>query len=397
MHMPGFDLTAIQRALNATKIDGWLFYEFQGNDPIAQSILNIPDDKTQTRRWWFYIPQRGVPIKLVHGIERDILDHLPGKKEVYLSWQEMEEKLEKIFKGGGKVAIQYSPRNAIPSISKIDAGTFELLKSFHLDLITSAGLVQQFEACWTPAQLSMHINVAKQLSDIINKTFKLIKRKIEHHEEVNEYIVQRYVMNEIKSRSLVSDYPAIVSTGKNSGNPHYYPAKNRCAPIYPGSIVQLNLSAKERNEQAVYAVVAWVGYVGYEIPEEYSYVFAVIRDTRNQVIDYLEKAVKAGKKFYGYQVDELARTLVKAAGYESYFLHRTGHSIGKELNAHGVNIDSLETRDDREIIAGSCFSIQPGLYFSDYGMRSEINVYVAEDSIHIYTQPLQQEIVPILK
>jgi Xaa-Pro aminopeptidase len=309
----------------------------------------------------------------------------------------MEEKLEKIFKTGGKIAIQYSPRNAIPTISKVDAGTFELLKSFHVELVTSAGLVQQFEACWTPAQLSMHIHVAKQLSDIINKTFKLIKRKMEHHEEVNEYLVQRYVMNEIKSRSLVSDYPAMISTGKNSGNPHYYPTKNRFAPIYPGSIVQLNLSAKERSEQAVYAVLGWVGYVGDEIPEEYGHVFAVICEARNQVIDYLKKSVKAGKKIYGYQLDELARSFIKSVGYENYFLHRTGHSIGRELNANGVNIDSLETHDEREIMPGSCFSIQPGLYFSDYGMRSEINVYVAEDSIHIYTQPLQQEIVPILK
>jgi Xaa-Pro aminopeptidase len=309
----------------------------------------------------------------------------------------MEEKLGKIFKSGGKIAIQYSPRNTIPSISKIDAGTFELLKSFHLELVTSANLIQQFESCWTPAQLSMHINVAKQLSDIINKTFKLIKRKIEHHEELNEYIVQRYVMNEIRSRSLVTDYPAIVSTGKNSGNPHYFPAKTRYAPIYPGSIIQLNLSAKEKNEHAVYAVIAWVGYVGDEIPEEYSRIFNVISTTRDQVIDYLEKSIKSGKKIYGYQLDEFARSLIKTAGYESYFLHRTGHSIGRELNASGVNIDSLESMDEREIVTGSCFSIEPGLYFSDYGMRSEIDVYVAEDSIHIYTQPLQQEIVPILK
>ena len=395
--MSGFDLTAIQRTLNTNKMDGWLFYDFQGSDPIARIILNIPGDKTQTRRWWFYIPARGVPVKLVHSIERDVLDHLPGKKEVYLSWQEMEEKLGKIFKNGGRIAIQYSPRNAIPYVSKIDAGTFELLKSYRLELVTSAGLVQQFESCLTPAQLNMHINVAKQLTELVAKTFKLIKRKVEHHEEVNEYIVQRYIMNEIRSHSLITDYPATVSTGKNSGIPHYYPTKNRFAPIYPGSIVQLNISAKERSVHAVYAVVAWVGYVGDEIPEEYSRVFKVISETRDQVIDYLEKSIKSGKKIYGYQVDEFARTLIKAAGYESYFLHRTGHSIGRELTANGVNLDSLETRDEREIVAGSCFSIEPGLYFSDYGMRSEIDVYVAENNIHIYTQPLQQEIVPILK
>jgi len=395
--MPGFDLTAIQRALTANKLDGWLFYDFQGSDPIGRIILNIPGDKIQTRRWWFYIPSRGVPVKLVHSIERDVLDHLPGKKEVYLSWREMEDKLGKIFKGGEKIAIQYSPRNAIPSISKMDAGTFELLKSYRIDPVSSANLVQQFEACWTPAQLNMHIHAAKQLPDIVQKTFKLIKRKIEQHEEVNEYIVQRHIMNEIKSRSMVSDYPAIVSTGKNSGNPHYYPAKNRFAPIYPGSILQLNLAAKVRGKQAVYAVIAWVGYVGDEIPEEYSRVFTVIRETRDQVIDFLEKSVKAGKKILGSQVDELARNIVRTAGYESYFLHRMGHSIGNELAGHGVNIDSLETRDEREILPGSCFTLEPGLYFADYGMRSEIDVYVGEDTIHIYTQPLQQEIVPILK
>ena len=395
--MPKFNLTAIRKAMMHSKIDGWLFYDFHGNDPIGKSILNISLTSIQSRRWYYYIPADGVPVKIVHSIEREVLDHLPGKKEVYLSWLEMEKKIQDLFKGKEKIATQYSPKNAIPYISRIDAGTFELLKGFKLKLVSSADLVQQFEARLTKGQLNTHINAAKILYEIIEKSFKLIKQKTTKHQEVNEYLIQKFMMDEIKSNGLIFDHPPLVATGENSGNPHYCPSKDQFSPIYPNSIVQFDVFAKENEEDAIYADISWVGFVGKAVPEEYLKIFDIIKKARDRAVEFIDQSIKNQKPIGGWQVDDVARGVVKDAGYESYFLHRTGHSIGREIHANGANIDNLETKDERKIIPGTCFSIEPGIYFSEFGMRTEINVYVDKKGAHVYTKPIQQNILPILK
>jgi Xaa-Pro dipeptidase len=394
--MPNFDLRTIQKAIKDTKLNGWLFYDFHGSDPIGKRILNLSLDINHTRRWYYYIPAQGVPVKLVHSIERDVLDHLPGKKIVYLGWQEMEDKLRTVFKIGDKIAVQYSPKNAIPYISRMDAGTFELLKSFKVKLLSSADLVQKFEACLTQFQLNTHINAAKLLNNIVQKTFQIIKQKIGAHEEINEFIIQQFMIDELKNRGLYYDQAPIVAANQNSGNPHYTPSQENNSPIYPGSLIQLDIWAKENNDNAIYADISWVGYVGNVVPDEQMKIFNIIKTARDRAVDFIDISIKSNKIIYGWQVDDIARNIINDAGYGSYFLHRTGHSIGRDLHANGVNIDNLETKDERKIIPGTCFSIEPGIYFSKYGMRTEIDVYVDENGAHVFTQPVQENIVAIL-
>ena len=393
--MSNFDLRTIQKALKDTNLNGWLFYDFHGSDMIGKRILNIPAESVQTRRWYYYIPARGIPVKLVHSIEREVLDHLPGKKIVYLGWQEMENQLQNIFSTGDKIAIQYSPKNAIPYISRVDAGTYELLKSFKVKLHSSADLIQQFEACLTQSQLNTHINAAKHLNTIVKKTFKTIKQKIQEHEEINEYIIQQFMIDEMDKKGLYYANPPIVAANQNSGNPHYVPTQEDHSPIYPGSVIQLDIWAKENNENAIYADISWVGYVGETVPDEQKKIFSIIKTARDLAVDFIDQSIKSNKIIFGWQVDNISRNYINDAGYGSYFLHRTGHSIGRDVHANGVNIDNLETKDERKIIAGTCFSIEPGIYFSKYGMRTEINVYVDDNGAHVFTQPLQNEIVTL--
>jgi Xaa-Pro dipeptidase len=394
--MHAFDLNTIQQALTDYKLNGWLFYDFHGSDPIGKTILRMSLEETQTRRWYYYIPAMGVPVKIVHSIERSILDHLPGKKLVYLGYQEMENKLGSIFKKGDKIAVQYSPKNAIPYISRMDAGTFELLKSFNIRLKTSADLVQLFEARWSQAQLSTHKKAANLLYQIIRDTFLMIREKITNHEEINEYIVQQFMIAYMNEHDLYFDHPPIVAVGVNSGNPHYAPTEIQHAPIYPKSIIQLDIWAKEKSEHAVYADISWVGYIDDIVPEEYAKLFKIIKNARDQAVAFIDQSLKSGNDIGGWQVDDIARAIIREAGYGSYFLHRTGHSIGREVHANGANIDNLETRDERKIVSQTCFSIEPGIYFPEYGMRTEIDVYVDEKGAHVYTQPLQQEIIALM-
>lgn len=395
--MAKFNLAEIQKALSATSRDGWLFYDYRGMDPIGKKILNLSDEVPNTRRWFYYIPASGVPVKIVNTIERMVLDHLPGKKQVYLGWREMESALNGLFSEGDRVAVQYSARGANPYVSRMDAGTFELLKGMRVKLESSADLLQLFEARWTEAQLNTHKNSAKQVYELVEKAFRLIRRNIKAHREVTEYSVQKFLVSEMNKRGMVYQLPPIVASGKNTGNPHYLPSEHIHQPVYPGSLVQLNVWAKENSANAVYAVIAWVGYVGNEVPPEMAEKFALICEARDQAIAFVDHAIKNDKAIHGWQVDDVARNYLSDAGYSSYFLHRTGHSIGREINDTGVNIDNLETRDERQIIPNICFSIEPALYFPDYGMRSEVNVYVDKKGAHVYTLPVQKEIVPILK
>ena len=395
--MARFNLNAIQKTLTDFKLNGWLFSDYRGNDPLGKRILNLSNHVRHTRRWYYFIPQSGVPMKIVHSIERDILDSLPGKKIVYMGWQEMEAKLKSLFNPGARIAVQYSPNNAIPYVSRLDAGTYELLHSFKLKLISSADLLQLFVAKWTDSQLNTHKNAARQLYEVVENTFRYVKRKVKGHQEINELKTQKYVMTEIKRRGLIFDHVPIVAVGKNSGIPHYYPSPDRNDPVYRGSLLQLNLWAKEKGESAVYAIIAWVGYIGDQVPAEYSEKFKLICDARDSAVKYIDSAMKKGKAIHGWEVDEMVRNHLAEQGYDSYFLHRTGHSIGRQVHDTGVNIDNLETRDERQIIAKTCFTIEPALYFSDYGMRTEINVFVDSKGAHVYTQPIQTEIVPILR
>ncbi len=272
-----------------------------------------------------------------------------------------------------------------------------MLQQLKTVIVSSAELVQLFESRWSEAQLNTHINTAKHLSEIMQKSFRFIKRKINGHQEITELALQKNMILEMNKRGLIFDHAPMVAVGTNSGIPHYTPTEGKNSPILPGAIVLLNLLAKERSANAVYAVITWMGYVGEEVPDKFQSLFGLICRTRDETINFIKSSLQTKKPLLGFQVDDFARNVMKKAGYESYFLHRTGHSIGRQIHANGANMDNLETHDERPVINNTCFSIEPALYFSEFGLRSEVNVFVGQKGIEITTQPVQTEIVPIMK
>ncbi len=394
--MRKFSLNAIQKGIAGAKLDGWFFYDFMGSDPVGRSILKIRPDRMHSRRWFYFIPSQGVPVKLVHALENKILDHLPGRKEVYIGWKEMVKLLQSVFQSKSRIAAQYSAKNAIPMISRIDAGMFDLLKSFGLNLVSSGDLVQQFDACLSKPQINTHLNAAGELQVIFDKTVRYIRRKLKNHQEVNELNVQKFLQNKAKSHRLVSSLPQIIAVGENTSDPRYFPTESSNKPIHNKCLIQLSLRARDKSEDAIYASASWVIYIGNEVPEKYENNFRILKRTRDGAFEFIRKAMKKAKPVHGWEVDEYARKIIGKEELDSNYLHRTGHSLGNAFYGNGVNLDNLETRDERMIIPGLCFTIVPGLYFSDYGMRSEINLYIDTKGAHLSTPQTQEKIVQIL-
>lgn len=391
-------ITEIQDALRRSGLDGWLFYDFRGSDPLAYRILGIDEHDHFTRRWYYFIPADGEPVKIVHSIERERLDHLPGKRLVYLPWQQQHELLRQTLAGKKRVAMQYSPGNAIPYISRVDAGTVELVHSLGVEVISSADLVQQFEAVWTEEQLEMHLYAATTLRRIIDETWAEIARRIRANVPTTEYEIQQHMLSLFEQGGLETNYPPIVAVNANSANPHYGPSKEKSSPIRAGDFILIDFWAKRRMQGAVYADLTWTGFIGEEVPEKYTRVFNIVRQARDAAVEFVQQAVKEGQIFYGWQVDNVSRGVISQAGYGDLFIHRTGHSIGKEVHGNGANIDNLETKDERRIVPRTCFSIEPGIYLEgDFGVRSEIDVYVGEREAIVTGQPIQTEVIPILK
>ena len=399
----------IQAALREANLDGWLFYDFRRSDPLAYRILKLDEKGLTTRRWFYYVPVVGEPTRIVHSIERFKLDALPGRKVIYRRWQELHAAVRDALASGGiknrrvllrKVAMQYSPQNDIPYISRADAGTVELVRSFpNVTLVTSADLVQQFEATLTPEQLASHREAADKIHRIITESFAEIGRRVRAGEPTTEYDIQQFMVRRYEELGLTSDNdPPNVSVGPNSANPHYQPDDKVHSPIRRGDFVLFDVWAKLKKPGSVYADQTWVGYVGETVPEEYARVFRIVRDARDQATNFVRASVRDGKVIRGADVDDVSRGIIERAGYGEQFTHRTGHSIGEEVHGNGAHIDNLETRDSRRIIARTCFSIEPGIYLEGkFGVRSEINVYVSDRDTEVTGQPVQTEIVAILK
>ncbi|HEX3558303.1 MAG TPA: M24 family metallopeptidase [Pyrinomonadaceae bacterium] len=397
----------IQTALREANLDGWLFYDFRHSDPLAYRILLLPEGGVTTRRWFYFVPVVGDPVKIVHSIEQYRLDYLPGRKIIYRSWQELRDAVRDALSSGGlkskrvllrKVAMQYSPENDIPYVARVDAGTVELVRSMAgVSVVTSADLVQQFEAAWTPEQLAMHREAAAKLHRIIMDSFAEIARRIRAGEPTNEYDIQQFIVRRLTEEGMTNDVPN-VSAGPNTANPHYHPEAEGSAPIRRGDFVLFDISEKLRRAGATVADQTWTGYVGETVPEEYVRIFNIVRDARDSATDFVRSSFRAGRVIRGAEVDDVARGVIKRAGYGEQFTHRTGHSIGEEGHGNGANIDDFETRDSRRLIPRTCFSIEPGIYLEGrFGVRSEINVYVSERDAEVTGQPIQTEIVAILK
>jgi Xaa-Pro aminopeptidase len=391
-----FDLNAIKKALIEENIDAWIFYDYQGSDPIGRRILNMRRDDIQSRRWFYMIPAGGVPVKLVQSIEKDALDHLPGKKLVYLSWQELHDKLGIMLDNVYKIAMQYSPKNRIPALAKVDAGMVELIKSYKKRIYTSANLVQYFEAKLDSKQLNSHIFAANFLRQLIDQAFGFIRQRILEQQLVNENDVQRFIRERIEEKELITGREPLVATGLNTSNPHYKPVDRGSMAIKRGQLVQIEIWAKEQHDYAVYANACWIGYVEASIPENLARVFRTVKSARDKALQSIDQAMKKKRIVHGWQVDNHVRKVIDDAGYGDYFIHRTGHSLGTELYGYGANLDNLESKDERKIIPQTCLSVEPGIYLKEYGMRSQLNVYVHENGATVYGQPVQEEIVPVL-
>lgn len=388
------DLNAIQAALADAKLEGWLFYDHHHRDPIAYRVLKIRP-RMCTRRWYYLIPALGEPAKLVHRIERNNLDGLPGVAHEYSSWGEQRENLRKILAGKRRVAMQYSPLNDIPYVGLVDAGTIELVKSFGVEVVSSADLVQLFEARWSAEALATHVEAGKAVHAIVREAFGIIRDAVRSGKSPGEYELQQEIVRLHGVRGLEADEAPLVAVNANSANPHYSPTPSLSLPVRAGDFVLLDIWAKLCRPGAVYFDITWTGYVGEEVPRRQADIFEIVREARDAAIDTVRQAMRTGRVLRGYEVDDAARGVIARHGYGEFFIHRTGHSIGEEVHGNGANMDNFETHDERKIVPGTCFSIEPGIYLPEFGVRSEVNVYVEEHDARV-TGEVQQAIVPIL-
>jgi len=387
------NLPAIQSALRQRNIDAWLFYDHHHRDPIAYRVLGLPASLMVTRRWFYLIPAQGEPSKLVHKIESGHLDSLPGAKSVYAGWQELFAQL-KTFLGNHKtIAMQYSPNNLVFTVSLVDAGTIELVRSMGKTVVSAADLIAQFESTWTEEQIQTHFAARDAVDSITAAAFPEIGRRVRNG-GTTEHAMQQWFMEAFRRENLVTDDPPVVAVNANSGNPHYEPHAEGSAPIREGDFVLLDVWAKKNTPGAVYYDITWTGCIGKAPSDKQREIFQIVRDARDVGVKTVLDAIAAGQHIAGWQVDRATRDHIQKSGYGDYFIHRTGHSIGTDVHSNGANMDDLEIHDERQILPNSCFSIEPGIYLPDFGVRSEVNVLVRSNRAEV-TGKIQREIVII--
>jgi Xaa-Pro aminopeptidase len=386
-----FDLGAVQSAIRESGFDGWLLYDFRGQNVLAQRVAGV--NPKLSRRWFYFVPAAGEPKKLVHAIEPGSLDHLPGAKTVYRRWQELEAGVGKLVGGAKRVAMEYSARNANPYIGRVDAGTVELVKSFGAEVVASGDLIQRFEAVWDDDQEKSHFEAAKLCRAAYDVVFDFIASEIRSKGKVMETAVQARIMKHFADSKMTTYSPPIVGVGPHSGDPHFDTAVATDAPIERGSFVLIDLWAKMDRPRTVYADYTRVAFVGDSVPEKFVKVFNVVAAARDAGIKKVKDAFAAKKPLLGWEVDAATRDVIEKAGYGDQFTHRTGHNIGQEVHGNGAHIDGLETREDRHIIPRTCFSIEPGIYLPEFGVRSEVDVYIdAKGAVHVTGGDPQTEV-----
>lgn len=392
-----FDLAAIQAAIREQHLDGWLLYDFRRLNVLACRVLGF-GESFLSRRWFYFIPAAGEPQKLVHRIEPAALDRLPGGKSIYLRWQELEAGVGKLVQGRKKIAMEYVPRNSNPYVSRVDAGTLELVRSFGVDIVSSGDLVQAFEATWDDEQWALHLEAARHTNSAYDAAFDFIRDSVKAGRPIRETDVQRVILDHFKRNGVAADHPPIVGVGPHSGDPHYEPQAGSDSPIREGDFVLVDLWAKCKKPRAVYSDLTRTAFVGNEVPAKIRDVFAIVAAARDAAIARVRDAFAAGKPLFGWEVDQAARDVIEKAGYGDAFCHRTGHSIGQEVHGNGANMDGLETREDRRVLRRTCFSIEPGIYLAEFGVRSEVDVFIDKDGhVHVTGGPLQTEVFALLR
>jgi Xaa-Pro dipeptidase len=384
------DVHAVARALSAEGLDGWLLYDFHGSNPIAAAVTGAgrQGGHLATRRWYYLIPASGEPRKLVHAIEAGALAHLPGRTTRYAGRDQLEEGLRQLLAGVSRVAMEYSPRCAIPYLARVDAGTVELVRGFGVDVVSSGDLVQRFSAVWHDDQIATHREASDKLYRIKDQALAEVARRTRDRVPTTEYQIQALMSGWFADEGLVTDSPPNVSASENAGNPHYLPTPAASRTMGPDELVLLDLWGKLDRPGAVFADITWMAYTGRRIPDRFARAFAAVRDARDAAIGFVQEAARAEREVRGWEVDRAASSVLHQAGYGDRILHRTGHSLGESVHGNGVNMDDYETHDDRRLLPGTGFTIEPGVYFPDFGVRSEINMIVYADEARV-TGPLQ--------
>ena len=390
------DVGAVQKALRAQGLDGWLWYDFQGANPIAQRMAGLGGDgHLASRRWFYLIPAAGEPRGLVHAIERHNLDRLPGPKTPYAGRVQLESGLKALLSGTHRIAMEYSPQGAIPYVSRVDAGTIELVRAQGVEVVSSGDLIQQFEAHWSEAAIASHYRAAEILYLVKDQAFETVAQRVRDGVRTTEYDIQSLMNKWFAEQGLQTDAGPNVSVAENAGNPHYLPSATESRPIGANELVLLDLWGKLGTSGAVFADITWVGYTGREVPANMAEAFAVVRDARDAAVTLVEQAARGGREVRGFELDRAARAVIENAGYGRYILHRTGHSLGETVHGNGAHLDDYETHDERQLLPGSGFTIEPGLYFDRFGVRTEINVVWGRSGPEV-TGPRQHEIVTLV-
>jgi Xaa-Pro dipeptidase len=387
-------ISAVQQALKKDGLDGWLLYDFHGSNPIARRLTDLSSSpKLSTRRWYYLVPSEGAPRGLVHAIERHNLDGLPGEKQPYAGREQLADGLKNLLRGMKRVAMEYSPGNAIPYVSRVDAGTVEAVRQLGVDVVSSGDLIQRFEAVWSNEALATHRAASERLYRIKDRAFELVRDRV--GQGLTEYDVQQAMLKWFAEEGLVSGDAPCVSAQESAGNPHYQATATAHRAINRGELVLLDLWGKLARPGAVFADITWMGFTGPVVPEKYAKAFAAARAGRDAGVELVKGAAREGRELRGYEVDRATRDVIDRAGYGAQFIHRTGHSLGEEVHGNGVHMDDYETHDERRLIPGTGFTIEPGIYTAEFGVRTEINMFVGEQSAEV-TGPMQTEILTLV-
>lgn len=389
-------LPEIQKKLKESQLDGWLLYDFRRSNELACEFLGITPEHFTTRRFFYWIPQKGEPVKIVSKIEPHVLNHLPGKMIKFLSWQELELSVKAQLSGLKRIAMEYSPRNAVPAVSKVDAGTIELVRGFGVDVVSSADLMMYYTSTWTEEQLNSHLNAAKILDETVTKAWKFIGDALKQQRNVTEYQVQEFILQEFATHNCVTEGKPICAINAHSADPHYEPKPDTSSIIRVNDFILIDLWCKENKPQATYADITRVGYAGPQAPQKYVNIFTIVKNARDHATDLVRQRLGRHMPLHGWEVDQACRKIIEAAGYGANFIHRTGHNIHTKDHGNGTHMDDLETHDTRLILPNTCFSIEPGIYLPDeFGIRLEYDIYVHSDGSIQVTGGIQDQIVSL--
>lgn len=387
----------IREHLFQQHLDGWLLYDNHGSNRFARQLLFIPPSAVLTRRFFYWIPSVGEPVKIVHQIEADCLDHLPGEKMIYLSWKDLDEALTMSLGEAKKIAMEYSPKNAIPYVSVVDAGTIEMVKKNGKKVVSSAQLLPHFTSVLSQEQIESHKETAKILQEILDRAWELIAEHVRHEKKITEFDVQKFILSEFTAHNCVTDDGPTCSVNEHTAHPHYVATRANCKTLERGDFVMIDLWCKKNTQQSIYADITRIAVLGSEPSPMHQKIFDIVKLAQQEAIRFIKYRLEKGKAIRGYEVDDIARKVIEEAGYGNCFTHRTGHNIDTDVHGSGAHLDNLETSDQRDILAGTCFSLEPAIYIPDhFGVRIETNLLIYKDRTVEVTGGLEESILCLL-